>query len=177
MTDVSSIRQRIDGLKERAGFFRQKRRKDVELYAVLAEALNICEEVGRDGLLDDLKASALSEIDTGARNRTYFLARADVYVVVCRMVLEGKDNRNSFYRYAATLREASARQITSATLVQWLCDNGGINALFKARPVQARSSQTKTLHLNEAVEIPRDRPFTLHLRRDSRGFFDLVDAA
>ena len=153
------------------------RRTDGMLYALLGQCLAICEEVLRDGKTEELRQA----VEGGNRfvagkGRRYVEANTDVYVMLGRYVLQGNDSRNSYYRYAATMREAGKRQISAADLPTWLATNGGVNALFKARPVNARTARTKTLNLNQQVTVPKDGPFTLVLRRDERGFFDVVAA-
>jgi hypothetical protein len=150
------------------------RRTDGALYEVLGDCLCLCEEVDRDALHEALRAQLRASGAQG--NRRYVETTADTPILVARYVLEGQDGRNSFYRYAATLREAARRQIRGADLPEWLRKNGGVNALFRTRPVQARTAATKTLHLNEAITVPKDEAFTITLRRDGRGFFDVVKA-
>lgn len=155
------------------------RRKDAALYSLLSECLGICEDVLRDGLLPELREAIRVSVDIrGANNagkgRRYAETTSDAYILVARAVLSDVDNRNSVYRYAVTLREAGKRQIRSADLVQWLTDNGGVRALYLARPLDACDASTKTLHLNSAVEYPKSGTFTLTLRWDGIGFFDVI---
>ena len=153
------------------------RRTDAVLYALLGDCMAICEEVLRDGKEDELREAVEGgKRFTPGKGRRYVERGTDVYVMVGRYALQGHDSRNSYYRYAATMREAAKHQISAADLPAWLAANGGINALFKARDVKARTARTKTLHLNDAVTVPKDGAFTLTLRRDARGFFDVVAA-
>ena len=169
-----SIYDRVDALRDRATFFVSQRRKDIDLYKVLADCLAICEEASAMGLLDDLKKRVIQAPDYG-RNRQYLNANADVYLVVGRLVFEGEKQRAATWRYTATLREAAKNNIASSDLVDWLRSNGGINALFKARDVKTRTAKTKTLNLNQQIEVPKDGAFTVTLRRDARGFFDVIE--
>lgn len=171
----ATIEQQIADLKGRARFFISQRRKDVNLYQVLADCMAICERAELDGEIDRLRADFL-ERERATGKRAYFERDADVFLIVGRCVFEPEVNRAACWRYTATMREAAKRQIRSTELVDWLRQEGGINALFRARPVQARTATTKTLHLNAPVEVPKDAPFTITLRRDERGFFDVVAA-
>jgi hypothetical protein len=90
-------------------------------------------------------------------------------------VLAGLDGRNSHYRYATTLREAAKRQIAAGELVGWLGENGGVNALYRPTTMLRAAHQTKSLHLNQRITFPREGSFTLTLRHDGKGFFDVVE--
>lgn len=171
-----SIESDIAALKSRAAFFISQRRKDIDLYQVLADCMSICERASLDGEVDRLRREFLDRQKDDGR-RAYFEGDPDVYLIVGRSVFEPEVNRAACWRYTATMREAAKRQIRSGELVEWLRSSGGINALFRARPVEARTARTKTLHLNAPIEIPKDKPFTLTLRRDDRGFFDVMNAA
>lgn len=172
---IEAIRAGLADAKRKAGFFTTKRRKDTDLYRLLAECLALCEQAERDNLTEALRAS-IAEKPAVGRNRVYAERGSDIYLIVGRYVFEPEVNPAAAWRYSATMREAAKRQISSASLAGWLASQGGINALFRARPVAARTARTKTLHLNDAVEVPKDAPFTITLRRDGRGFFDVVPA-
>jgi hypothetical protein len=166
----------IEAVKRRAGFFMSQRRKDLDLYTLLSDTLTLCEQVEAGGHLEAMRRRVAAQPQAG-RNRVYTEARSDVYVVVGRAVFEPELNRAASWRYSATLREAAKRQLRGAELGQWLRENGGINALFRARPVAARTARTKTLHLTTQVEVPRVGEVTLRLRRKSNGFFDVVSSS
>ena len=171
---MDDLLEQVRVAKERAGFFLSQRRKDIDLYQLLADTLAICEHVETEGLLEDFRGRVAAGVLNG-RNRTYAEAGSDVFLVVGRAVFEPEINRSASWRYSATLREASKHGIKSGDLGGWLRSNGGINALFKARPVKARTARTKTLHLTSQVEVPKDADFTLTLRRGSNGFFDVLN--
>lgn len=171
-----SIESDIAALKSRAAFFISQRRKDIDLYQVLADCMAICERADLDGEVQRLRSDFLARQKQEGR-RAYFEADPDVFLIVGRSVFEPEVNRAACWRYTATMREAAKRQIRSGELVEWLRSSGGINALFRARPVAARTARTKTLHLNAPIDIPKGEPFTLTLRRDDRGFFDVLNAA
>lgn len=168
-----TIESDIADLKGRAAFFISQRRKDIDLYQVLADCMAICERASLEGEVDRLRRDFLARQKDEGR-RAYFEGDPDVFLIVGRSVFEPEVNRAACWRYTATMREAAKRQIRSTDLVEWLRSQGGINALFRARPVEARTARTKTLHLNEPLDVPKDEPFTITLKRDARGFFDLV---
>jgi hypothetical protein len=172
--NLDDFHTRIDGAKTKAGFFLAKRRKDAELYSVLADVLSICEDVERNGLTDAVRED-VSRQKANGRNRVYAERQSDVYVIVGRSVFEPEINRAASWRYSACLREAGKRQINSRSLVEWLVNNGGINTLFKGRGVLRDAIATRTLHLNQSVEINKKEPFTITLKMDGRGFFDVID--
>lgn len=161
----------IEALRSRAGFFRKQRRSDAELYHVMAGCLAMVERCDREpGLLDALKAAHLASLE----GRRYFESGADAPLVVGRMVFGGGHGRVAAWRYTACLREARKRQITSDDLPGWLNENGGLNALFLGRPVKSRTAAVKILHLSSRIRVPKDKPFTMTLRRTERGHFDVI---
>lgn len=179
MSDIHNLQQRVEALRTKAqadGL--PVRRADAQLYAILAECLSICEEAqvtnNVRALAEAVAQSVAGTEHESGRGRRYFERRSDVFVVVTRAVLEGVDNRNSVYRYALTLREAARRGLTSGTLEDWLLQNGGVNALYRTRPVSTRRNTVSTLHLTSPVEVPRDGAFTLTLRRSANGYFDVL---
>jgi len=175
-----SIRERIAAARDKAANGGLPvRRKDKALYNLLAECLGICEDVLRGDLLLELREAVRVSVDIrGAGNagkgRRYAENGSDAYILVARAVLEDVDNRNSVYRYAGTLREAANRQIKSSQLAQWLVENGGVRALYLARPVATCNALTKTLHLNSQIKYPKNKPFSMTLRYDGKGFFDVL---
>lgn len=169
-TIATDIVAEASKLRDRARFFVTKRRSDVELYRVLADCLSLCEECTRSGGGEELCAAVVNRPD----GRRYFEADPDIYLIVGRYVFEGEKRRDAAWRYTAVMREAAKMQISGANLAAWLSENGGLNALFRARDVTARTSATRTLHLNQQVTVPKDGEFTLTLRMDRRGFFDVV---
>jgi hypothetical protein len=66
------------------------------------------------------------------------------------------------------------RQILSDTLVDWVQENGGLLTLYQGRERSVTQFRVKTLHLNSRVTVPKDGMVTLTLRRDGRGFFDVL---
>lgn len=177
---MSELIKLLDAAKKRAiagGL--PTRRKDKALYGLLAGCMFICEKVERENLHDELRTHIRISVDIRGENnagkgRRYAEKMADVTVLVCRYVLQN-DNRNSMYRYAATLREAFKHQIPSTELVEWLTKNGGVNALYKSRPVTARSVKLKVLNLTTAIEVSKVEPFTITLKYNGKGGFDVVN--
>lgn len=175
---MSDIHTKIAAVREQASFFVTKRRRDIELYDLLSKALALCEEAEQGGHLEDLRQVLTEKNRRGDRNRTYANAGSDVYLLVGRLVFEREGDtsrRACAWRYTAAMREAHKRGVRSDGLVEWLRENGGINTLFRGRPVAARSAITKTLHLNQPIAIPKGEPVTIRIQRDARGFFDVLD--
>jgi hypothetical protein len=169
---LNVLEDRISTLKRSASFFINQRRRDVDLYALLAEALKVCEYVEEHNIHESLRDRVYSR--SSKDKRSYVEKNSDVFVLVGRAIFEPEINRSASWRYSATLREASKLGLTSDDLIEWLKKNGGINALFKARPVNSLTAETRTLHLNDSITVPKYEEFTITLRRDSRGFFDVI---
>jgi hypothetical protein len=152
------------------------RRKDAALYALLAECLSICEWVRQEKQEDQLRQHLLARLRAGKiTGRARYVERAsDVYTVVCRYALGEWDTRTNYTRYAVALREAAKRQVTGERLADYLREAGGIMALFNGRPNPERWLTSRTLHLNQSVTVPKDAIFTLTLRRDGNGFFNVL---
>lgn len=164
------------------------RRKDADLYALLARMMAICETVERDGLDGDLRDALKVSVDcrnpeligkgrdasNNGRGRRYVETGSDTFILVCRYVLPATESTVARHRYSVAIREAAKRQIGSENLAKWLAENGGVNTLFKGRPLTAPIVSTKTLHLNQSVIIPKSGKFVLTLERDHRGFFNVV---
>lgn len=168
---MTSIIDQADSLRDRASFFVTQRRKDLDLYRVLGDCMCLCAACS-DADLEEFRRRVLARA-TG--RRSYFEAGADAFLIVGRYVFEGQDKRrDATWRYTAVMREAAKRQISGSDLPDWLASNGGVNALFKSRPVAARTTTTKTLNLNQPISVPKDEAFTITLSRDARGFFDVV---
>ena len=138
---------------------------------MLADCLSLAKICERFNLTEQLKQHIISK----SKKRTYFEKDADVYLVVGRYMFEDTKARAACWRYTATIREAAKRQIDSGDLAQWLNDNGGINALFRERPKVQRSNKTRTLHLRSSVEVEIDKPFTITLKSDGTGFFEVLN--
>ena len=169
-----TVYEQITALKARADQLIRAHRKDADLYQLLADCLHVCEQAIATGSIDNLKGEFITRRRAETKRRVYFEKDADIYLIVGRMVFDEKKNRQAGWRYTATLRQAAQRGVTSGQLPEYLATHGGINSLFKTRPVAARLATTRVLNLNTAVTVIKDTPFTLTLRRDPRGFFDVL---
>lgn len=168
-----TVLDRVAELRERAAFFTAKRRKDGELYSLLADTLAVCETVDRENMLEQVRAEIAAQPKNG-RNRTYAERTSDVYSVVSRLVFHGAGNTTTFWRYAAVMRRAAERQISGDNLAHWLAQNGGVNTLLHDSGRLAARRTMRTLHLNHSVSATRGEEITLVLRMDNRGFFDVL---
>ena len=170
MTDLAN---RLDDLRARAGWFNAKRRSDGQLYCLLADCLAICETAHNNP--NAIKAAYLARPLATGKSRTYFETATDIYTIVGRWVFDAEKGRVGAWRYGTTLREAAKRGIAAGELASWLAGNGGVNALFRRRPVVARTAKTKTLHLTSQVTVPKEGPFTMILSRTGDGWFDVLE--
>jgi hypothetical protein len=171
---VSHLQERLDAARvvaHNGGI--PIRRKDGTLYRLLADCLSICEMVEAEGLEAELRAAIRVPASAGNRDKKYAEVGSDAPILVCRYVLRD-DVRNSAYRYSACLREARKRQIRSEDLAAWLDQNGGLNTLWMSRPLTEARLTRRTLHLNDAVTVPKRGHFTLTLEADARGFFNVI---
>lgn len=171
-----NIRERLDAVRDRAkGGGLPVRRKDRALYGVLADCLGLCEEVLRDGLGAELRDAITNE--TGVKHGTgsrRVRPTTDVYTLVCRYVFGDREDHSSLGKYAQTLRAAAQRQIAASSLEQWLCDNGGARALYLTIKVPKSDMTRVTLNLSSPITFPKDEAFTLVLKYDGKGFFDVL---
>lgn len=150
------------------------RRKDAVLYGALAACLELCEFVQSERLEQDLR-DAVVRGTGGTKGSCFFKHTSDVYIMVCRYAFGGPKDRSSIVKYSQTIREAAARQIRSEDLAGWLAKNGGTRALYlKTRVYNGGTGSKRTLHLNQALDYPLTGEFTLRLRYDGRGFFDVI---
>lgn len=183
---MSELRDRLEAARVQAlGHGLPVRRKDARIYALLAECLGICAWVQQEPALlvelrDLLTVSKEGETQKGegkGKGRRYVLPHSDVYLLVVRYILPEGELRTSVYRYSTALRNAGELQLTPETLLPWMERNGGLQALlrlkFKDRGTPVLN--LRTLHLNQPVACPKRGTFTITLRMDHRGFFDLVE--
>lgn len=131
------------------------------LYGVLASCMELSERCHRDPA-ERAELEKLFGEQPKAGNRRYVEKTSDVFVLVCRFVFTETDRTNAM-RYASALRQAAELQIASSDLLDWMKANGGVNALYFRRPLDARNIKTKCLRLAEQIEFSRDEPFTLTL--------------
>lgn len=181
MIPNDDLRTRLDAARDMADSGGLPvRRKDGDLYALLALCLGICEDVIASQREDELREIFRVSVDKRGENnrgrgRRYAYPSSDAYILVVRYVMDNEDSRANKSRYAQALRVAADRGVRSDGLVEWLIDNGGINTLFKSRPVETTEVRTKTLHLNQQVTMPKTGTTTLTLRMDHRGFYDVEE--
>ncbi|WP_147707818.1 hypothetical protein [Microvirga massiliensis] len=111
-------------------------------------------------------------------NRRYIENGSDEFTLVCRFVfadLRSGTERSNASRYAHCLREAAKRQIGSATLVEFLKEEGGINALFLGRPLSRQTVTTKTLRLTEPITVGKGVKFTVTLIRNPDNTYSVIE--
>lgn len=154
-----------------------KRKTSFELYALLADCMALAERCTSDrAAFDEMRGLVAQQPHDG--NRRYVEMCADAYQLVCRFVFADLKSRgaerSNASRYAMALREAAKIGVKSADLAAHLRDGGGINSLFLARPLAARSVTTRMLHLTQSITAPKDEEITLTLRRISDGRFDVI---
>lgn len=182
---------RVRNMAQRDGL--PARRKDGALYDFLSECLGICEYVSANNQEPELREIFRISVDVKnpelwgkglgraignqGKGRRYAEAGSDVFVLVMRYVMGGETESNirvGRSRYAFALREAFKRKILAAQLKQWLIDNGGVNTLYKGRPQTAETRKTSSLTLNTPIVAPTNADFTVTLRMDHRGFFNVI---
>lgn len=153
---------------------RHKKLASYRLYAILAPTMEVCERCERNpqerAEIDRLFASQ----PRGDQNRRYVERGSDIYVLVCRFVFAGT-NRSNAIRYAQALREAAKLQIGSGELDEWLRKNGGVAALYFRRPLESRSSSTRTLRLDRSITFPRDKMFVITLQWGTENAFRVIE--
>lgn len=152
---------------------RHKKLASFRLYAILAPCLELCERCERDPSERHELDKLFAEQPKGDRNRHYIEKGSDIYVLVCRFVFAGT-NRTNAIRYSQSLREAAKMQISSAEIEAWLRKNGGVNALYFRRPLEAKTSSARTLRLANSIVFPRDGDFTLTLRWSQDNTFKVL---
>lgn len=150
-----------------------QKQASLALYGVMAKCMELCERAERDETeREEIYRLFADQPKQG--NRRYVERGSDTYVLVCRFVFTETDRTNAM-RYASALREAAKLQLNSKTIAEWLKTEGGINALYFRRPLDARCVKTKALRLAEQIEFSRDEPFTLTLSWQDDNTFAVVD--
>jgi len=174
-TGTDAILARMHSIKADAKFFVNRRRKDVELYGILAECLSICEQIEAEDRLAEFKSMLLTKPLNG-RNRSYVEKDSDVCLVVGRYIFEPELNREACWRYTVVMREAMARQIKSHQLVDYMRKSGGIHSLFQNRDRERVSRGVKTLYLDRQIECSVGETVSLSLMRKNDGSFTVLGA-
>lgn len=177
MTEPAGIVEQAETLRSRAiagpiG----KRHSSFALYALLADCMALAERCRGKEEYEALRMAIVMQGDNNRdRNRRYVYRNSDEYTLVCRYVFSERgpvSERNNASRYAHCLREAAKRQINSAGLEAHLRNDGGVNALFKARPLEARACTLKTLYLANAITVPKHGRFLVEMSRLPNGSFE-----
>lgn len=140
-----------------------------ELHGLVARCMSLAERCLRDQSEMSVLHAAVRVEGVGLTGRRYVEADTDAYLLVCRHVFDADRSRG--WRFASVMREAAGRQIQARDLPRWLADNGGMNALFLARPLTRTTVATKTLRLTKQIVLPKHGDVTLTLRRESDGTF------
>jgi hypothetical protein len=180
MTNVS---QRIEALRSRSetGPIGQQTSRD-DLYKLLGD----CAVLARDCDRNPEDRQALVELiqpvrNTGRSRAGQVNSTSTNSQLVCRLVFSRSAsprlNTANASRYGKALEEAARRGIDPIHVGGWLKQNGGVNALFLARPLEAREVRTKSLLLTEAQTIPKHGVVTLALKRTEDGRYDVVTGA
>lgn len=154
-----------------------KRQASFVLYSMLGECMDLALRCRREPGAAALLRLKFAEQDLRGRNRRYVERGSDEFTLVCRYVFPTGSRaaeRANASRYAHTLRQADQRGIEPTGLAAWLGQNGGVNALFLARPLDRNTVRTKTLYLDRQIEIGKDATFTLTLRRRVDNCFEVV---
>lgn len=142
------------------------------LYNVLARCMELSERCERDPD-EHQQLNRLFKQQPKSGNRRFVEKNSDIYILVCRYVFTETDRSNAM-RYAAALREAAKMQISSERLVDHMKKNGGVNALYFRRPLDARTVKTKCLQLAEPILYSRDSPLHLVLKWRDDNLFVVV---
>lgn len=151
------------------------RHSDITLYKLLARCLALCERDATD--IEALRLAYGREAREATGRRVYIERGSDAPQVVCRYVLREDEHRANVNRYAFALREAQKRQISSTDLVEWLANNGGVNALYLARPLDQEYVATRTLRLDRQIATHKSQPFSLKLIRLPDNTFKVLEFA
>lgn len=147
-----------------------QKKSSLALYDVLGSCMALCERCERDPAERDEIGRLFAEQPHQNVKGRWVEKGSDIYVLVCRFIFTDTDRTNAM-RYACALREASKMQIGSRDLPTWLGTEGGINALYFRRPLDARTVKTRTLRLAATIAVSRDDAFRLTLRwKDDNSF-------
>ena len=145
-----------------------KRRSSFVLYNILVRCYGLAFEC----LLNEANRKTLEALvrnqPSEGRGR-WTLQNSDVFLLVCRYVFPrngtGRGELSNASRYASAMREAAKQNMSQERFSTVLCEDGGIQKLFLARPLKTTEIKTKTLHLDRSIVIHKNLVFTLTLRR------------
>ena len=161
-------------LRERAGRIVANRQSDATLYSVLVGCMELAERCSTPEDEQTLRKLAGELPLPASKKRHYIEKGSDIYQLVSRYIFHGDVSSANINRYAICLRQAAQRQINSAALGEWLANNGGVNALYLRRPLLRTTVLTKCLRLTSQIEAPKDKPFTLTLRRTPENEYEVL---
>lgn len=117
-----------------------KRHSSADLYRLLAECMALAEQCRDLAGHEEMRRLVVERGRDGGK-RCYVEHGSDEYILVCRFVFDNlrskSAERSNASRYAHAMRQAAALGVTSATLFERLSADGGINALFLRRPLDA----------------------------------------
>lgn len=140
------------------------------LYRILADCLALVERCQANPA-DHAELRERFMARPAAGNRRFVERRNEVWNMVTRYVFEPINPaerthaaRANACRYAMALREAQAKGIGSQQIFTVLSEEGGINALFLARPLERTKIATKALRLRDQIEYPKGGTIRLVLR-------------
>lgn len=156
-----------------------KRYSSFELYDLLAKCSALASRCAAGDANRELRALVAAGHARG-RNRVYAERGSDEFSLVCRYVFgdlrsaSASAERSNASRYAAALRQARRIGVTAEALAKYLKERGGVNSLFLARPVSARSVRTRLLYLTDSVEIPKTGRVKITIERAANGRFSVV---
>ena len=177
ITPLDAMIQRVHAASGRArAVLSSRRRKDRDLYALLADLLRLAEDVEAQGLTDDLRTAYARELrtdDGDQRSRRYVETTTTACTLVARYVLDRQSQdqtmRAATHRYGKALSRAWDMGIGSADLAAYLAENGGVWALAASD----KTGAVKGIRFTTAAELPRTpgARFTLRLRVAKGGVY------
>lgn len=172
---MSNAVDMLNGARDDAGEVtaRHKKHASFRLYSVLSKCMAVVEACERDPQEHHAVENAFLSQPYQGNRRFVEKGQRQIYILVCRYVFE-RTNRANAIRYAQALEQAALMQIGSDTLETWMRDNGGVNALYYRRKLKPVAT-TKTMRLNQSIEFPRDRPFTLTLEWSEGNVFKVLN--
>lgn len=155
-----------------------KRQSSMELYRLLAS----CMALGKRCMADQDDRSEMRRLVSGQGikgQRRYVEAQSHPYLLVTRYVFHNlkssSGDRSNASRYAKALLQADKMNLGPNELAKFMWDNGGVNALYLSRPLDAATVTTKFLHLKRSVTVPKQGTITLKLRRTIDNRYEVLE--
>lgn len=107
---IIDVAAELTELEERASFFRSERRKDVELYTLLADCMWLAIKVQAEGreaeIISALKDKMRRQTN---RNRVYVEKSSDAYTIIGRLVFQAPKGASTSSCGSATTRPPGCR--------------------------------------------------------------------